>query len=82
MKKTINNPIHYNKAIKFRMNEVENIDKELKEEINDKINRDILDDLGNFGQIVELSRKQILEGYVRPEVAKKEKVIIVVDEVE
>ena len=43
----------------------------LHEKLTADLNDTIYDELGNFGDIVELSRKQILQGFVRTKQKKK-----------
>ena len=42
------------------------MDEEEKQKIADQINKEIYEELGNFGEIVERSREFILKGYARP----------------
>ena len=74
LKQLRNVPPNYDKRIydKNQMQQLPTIvedDENLDESINDSLYKQY----GNFGQVVELSRKQILEGFVRPEGLEKPK---------
>ena len=59
---------HYNKKIKINSEllEAKYSEEELEQAV-EELNRQIFLELGTFGDIAELSRRQILEGYVREE---------------
>lgn len=58
-------PRSYGKKVWIRPSGLPTIKEEM-EEMEKEINDEIFKDLGNFGDIVEKSRDQILEGYCRP----------------
>lgn len=59
-------PNYYNKRIKMRSNALETIKEEVeREDIEEQLDA-VMEQFGTYGDMVELSRKQILEGFVRP----------------
>ena len=59
-------PSTYSKKIQIRHNGLDTIIEEDKSNVDVDINEELFKEYGTFGDIVELSRKQILEGFVRP----------------
>ena len=72
LSKQRNVPTSYAKKIMVKKTGLQVIEEEENSQdyIEKEINETIFQELGNFGDIVELSRKQILEGYVRPKRSK------------
>lgn len=63
----VKHPRYYKKKLMVKTEVLERIhDEELQMELCKQLNETLLIELGTFGDIVELSRRQLLEGYVRP----------------
>ena len=72
MMKIQKKPRIYSKKVVYRTQGLQ-LDTILEEDISileNEINDCLYKELGTFGDIVQLARKQILEGYVRPKLKK------------
>lgn len=66
LEKQRNVPMSYGKRVMIKPTGLAPIKEEELSQLEHELNDALYDELGNFGDIVEASRKQILAGYVRP----------------